>query len=456
MRVRRTLRSVRADERGVVAPIVVICMIAIFAMVVLTIDVGNLLYERRKMVNAADAAALAAAQTCADSDDTSDPRDVADRFAEDNVPEATRVSYEDPGCGTGEGHVSVVYTEPKGLFFAPVLGLGRNSTITTKATAEWVPGGSTNPVPFVVQSSTFQSGNCDLPDLPIDTVCHFWEDNGGGGAGGFGGSAFGFIDVNPDSWNVTDPNSCNGNPDKNSLRDYAAAGGYNGSTPLPALNYPDPTWACGVNGLTTPTFEALAENKGEILAFPVVDDNIITQGSFVKAWNVIGFVQMELVDVIRAKDGASGGSEGSCAVTIPQPGATNGTSYTLSLMGSMSGASDCPNSNAALDEVTQLELRGCQTTTSLCTVGTDYTLTPSSGVPLQITFKRDMPHPVKVSFGWKYFGVCGEPASNNSGYCFVLKWKGVQLGNAPGGANFGLVKVRLCDPALADSCETTA
>ena len=452
MRVRRTLRRVRADERGVVAPIVVICMIAIFAMVVLTVDVGNLLYERRKMVNAADAAALAAAQTCADSEDTSDPRDVADRFAEDNVPEATRVSYEDPGCGTGEGHVSVVYTEPKGLFFAPVLGLGQNSTITTKATAEWVAGGSANPLPFVIQAGSFQSGNCEVPDVEKNTVCHFWEDNGGGGEGGFGGSSFGMIDINPEAWgNIGDPPSCK-NPDMDDLQD-AADGGYDPASKgeLPPLNYPDPTWACAPTGLKDPVFGVLEGHIGEILAFPVVDDVAHTQGSQVVAWNVIGFVQMELVDVIRAKDGASGGTAGSCSVTVPETPA----SYTVSAFGSISGASDCPNSTSALDVVSDLEVRGCKTTTSLCTLGTDYTVSPSTGVPLSITISQTMPHPLKVSFGWEYYGVCGPPADNNSGYCLLLKWKGVQLGNAPGGANFGLVRVRLCDPALADSCETT-
>jgi Flp pilus assembly protein TadG len=63
----------RDDERGAVAIIVTLCLIAIFAMVVLTVDVGGLLLERRSMVNAADAAALAAAQSCAITTDTDVP-----------------------------------------------------------------------------------------------------------------------------------------------------------------------------------------------------------------------------------------------------------------------------------------------------------------------------------------------------------------------------------------------
>jgi Flp pilus assembly protein TadG len=447
------MRLRRDDEDGAVAVIVVISIVAVFAMVVLTIDVGNLLFERRRMVNAADAAALAAAQTCADSADTQDPRDVADEYAQDNVPDAARLSYADEGCKTSSGRVTVSYAESENLFFAPVIGGGDTGTITTEATAEWLAGGATNPVPFVISADAFQSGNCDVPNVPVNTVCHFWEDNGGGGAGGFGGSSFGYIDVNPDSFNV-DPGTCPNNNNKGSLQDYAEAGGYDGRNGvLPELNYPEPTWACGSNGLVDGTFEVFAENEGEILAFPVVDTTVVTQGSFVQAWNVIGFVKMELVDVIRAKDGASGGSSGSCSASIPQTQATAASEpHTLSLF----AAEGCPNSTSALDAVTNLELRGCGNGPgSACTLGTDYTVIPSTGVTQQVKFSRSMSNSIEVQFDWEYYGVCGPPATDNSGYCFLLKWKGVQLGNVAGGQNFGLVRVRLCDESLADSCRST-
>lgn len=448
----------RDDEEGAVAVIVALCLIAVFAMVVLTIDVGGLLFERRAMVNASDAAALAAAQSCANTADATDPEGQADQYATENVTDVPAAGIDNitemVGCDTSSGHVTVRYSEQHDLFFAAVLpGQDDQGTISTTATAEWVPGGSTNPVPFVIAAGAFQSGNCEVPNVPVDTVCHFWEDNGGGGAGGFGGSSFGYIDVNPDSWNVTNPNSCPNDSNKNSLRDYAELGGYDGRNgPLLPLNYPDATWACGANGLSTPTFTALAENKGEILAFPVVGPEVVTQGSFVAAWNVIGFVKMELVDVIRAKDGAAGGSTGSCVATVPAASATGGSAHTLSLF----NAAGCPNSTSALDLVTGLSLRGCGNGgNSACTLGPDYTLVPSTGVPLQVKFSRPMTNPIQVSFGWEYYGVCGPPASNNSGYCFLLKWKGVQLGNTDGGADFGITKVRLCDESLAVSCTST-
>ena len=55
----------REGERGATAVIVTLSLIALLGLIVLTVDVGQLLFKRRTMVNASDAAALAAAQSCA-------------------------------------------------------------------------------------------------------------------------------------------------------------------------------------------------------------------------------------------------------------------------------------------------------------------------------------------------------------------------------------------------------
>ena len=52
------------EERGATVVIVILSLFALFGMIVLVVDVGGLLYARRGMVNASDAAALAAAQSC--------------------------------------------------------------------------------------------------------------------------------------------------------------------------------------------------------------------------------------------------------------------------------------------------------------------------------------------------------------------------------------------------------
>ena len=74
------------DDRGVSAVIVAVALVAIFAMVVLVVDAGALLVKRRAMVRAADAAALAAAQTCLRDDGSAEAE--ADTFAALNVSSA--------------------------------------------------------------------------------------------------------------------------------------------------------------------------------------------------------------------------------------------------------------------------------------------------------------------------------------------------------------------------------
>ena len=49
------------DEGGAIVVITALSLVAIFGMLVLTVDVGGLLLRRRSMVNGADAAALARA-----------------------------------------------------------------------------------------------------------------------------------------------------------------------------------------------------------------------------------------------------------------------------------------------------------------------------------------------------------------------------------------------------------
>jgi hypothetical protein len=112
----------RDEERGATAVIVVLTLIALCGMIVLTVDVGQLLFKRRAMVNASDAAALAAAQSCAGLSDSDSPEAMADVFALDNVtaPNSSAANIIDVvGCdGPPFGHVTVEYSSQQNLFFA--------------------------------------------------------------------------------------------------------------------------------------------------------------------------------------------------------------------------------------------------------------------------------------------------------------------------------------------------
>jgi len=104
----------RNDERGATLIIVAVTLVAIFAMLTLTVDVGGLLYKRRELVNGADAAALAAAQSCAGigADAFSTPEDAADHYAMANVNGLT--SWQGGIIGPPGGCVAPTKDQPSG------------------------------------------------------------------------------------------------------------------------------------------------------------------------------------------------------------------------------------------------------------------------------------------------------------------------------------------------------
>src|SRR5207302_10964458 len=124
MRMTRLLRRVHGEERGAVAAIVVISLIALLGMCVITVDLGGMLTTRRRVVASADSAALAGAQSCA-RQLPAEAQSQADAFAVDNQPGATETSFSTQGCRSQQssGTVTVSYKAPVSLEFAPVLGL---------------------------------------------------------------------------------------------------------------------------------------------------------------------------------------------------------------------------------------------------------------------------------------------------------------------------------------------
>lgn len=461
----RSARIDRSDDRGATLVIVAILMVAIFAMLTLVIDVGGLLAKRRSMVQAADAAALAAAESCAVGSGTplypggpaaGTPESAADTFAAQNAGGTNSASTniipgETVGCESGSsGHVTVQYTAAQQIFFGPVIGTSSSQNVVGKATAEWVAGGSTNPMPFVISASAFQSGGqCEVPNIPIDTTCHFWEDNDK-----FTGSTFGTLDLN--KWDVKAASECSGaNNDKGTNQTYAGAGGYNGSFSTFPLNYPNPTWVCsfdgrgegpwyGSGGIGNPAL------IGQLLTFPIVSDTqYLLQTNSIAGFDVLGFATMKLVQVLPANQSGTGG-------TGPQPCQyTVAPSFTglldLDSEIGVGQAGTCPNTSSNVDFMSVPTLAGCQSNGN-CIEGTDYTYDPVNHVIAFLGGSRA--GNVTIDFTWQNYGICGAPPTNSSGDCLILQWEGVQLGNAPGGQNFGLVDTRLCDTTISKSCKS--
>src|SRR6186997_1913441 len=121
---RQGLFRLHQDEEGVTAIIVALCLISLVGMLVLVVDVGGLLYRRREMVSGSDAAALAAAKTCAVPavTDPTDPQVQANTAAMNNVTGLTASNmsgWNTSGCSTivrtPRGYVTVQYSYPQQL-----------------------------------------------------------------------------------------------------------------------------------------------------------------------------------------------------------------------------------------------------------------------------------------------------------------------------------------------------
>jgi len=238
---RQGLFRLHREEEGVTAVIVALCLIALFGMLVLVVDVGGLLWKRRELVSGSDAAALAAAKTCAVPavTDPTNPEIQADTAAVNNVTSLTGSNggiIDNPwGCSTvvrtPRGYVTVQYSYPQQLFFAGIFGASTR-TVTTAATAAWGPLGAGNAVPIVLESSQFQ-GPCEVPNIPeqdLPAECNFWYDNG---AAAIGDANWGFLSLDPSQWGVApDDNNVCSNVGSSTRGDWIL---HNSPTELPLL-----------------------------------------------------------------------------------------------------------------------------------------------------------------------------------------------------------------------------
>jgi Flp pilus assembly protein TadG len=439
------------DDRGATAVIIALCLIAIFAMLMLTIDVGGLLYKRRELVNGADAAALAAAQSCANTRDSDVPEAIADQYAAANVKDLagtgiTRITNitEAPGCDSrSTGHVSVDYTMPQNLFFAQVLGFSSTKPVRATATAGWGPTGSGNPLPIVLNLATFQ-GNCDIPNVAVTDppqTCYLWYDNDR-----FNGSAFGFMNL--DEWNVDANASCPASGASN-LDKWIAGQGT--GTEL-TLNYPDPTYVCATSGNRDSDWAALARRIGDTLLFPINDQAKEIDGGgnppAVDKYDVIGFASLKLMDVLDASQ--AGGQSGSCSYTRNFPAASP---LDLVTIGQLQGCLPSTWSAANGDTITNVQLKG--NSPKCCTLNQEYTLTTNASGHPTVTWTSPQSHGgIGITYDWNIVGPCGPPPGNNSSHCIVVGWVGATIGGGTpgGGADFGTRAVRLCDTKISGSC----
>jgi hypothetical protein len=257
-------------------------MVFMLALLALVIDGGNLFGHRRSIVNATDAAALAAAQrlaqggTCGSGAVTS----AADQAAVANEAGATRILFQCPWNGRA-GTVKVGYR-------ATVSGLFSGSrNVSTSAIAVWGGAGSANVAPVEVTLSSFAF--CNFPGFPTQpppTPARCTIDFPKAGNGHWGG-----LDLS--NWNV--PSTFNTNGCHSSAQ--ASTGWIQHPSGPYTLNYPNPTYVCADNGETHSVWDTFNSLIGTTFFFPVTDPahQIPVAPASPGLYDVIGFVPLKML-----------------------------------------------------------------------------------------------------------------------------------------------------------------
>jgi Flp pilus assembly protein TadG len=482
------------DEKGVTLVIVVLCLVALFGMLVLVVDVGGLLLKRREMVNGADAAALAAAKTCASQADTSDPETQADAFAMSNVGSLNAGSggiQTDPGCDSGSsGYVTVQYTSGQKLFFAPVLGFGSNGNVTNAATAAWGPLAGGQAVPIVIEEGTLQ-GPCQIPDPTYDPnvdpprTCPLWYNNND-----LGNADWGFMNL--DQWNVSGNTNCS-NAGSSDRADWI-----NNDYPNPLTLNGDPagsapTYVCVDTGHSARDWSDLVDrmNANPILLFPVNDcsgqldksGNVSPCPATPDKYDIIGFVRLKLINVLKGNDNSTtdgtpcavdcGGTSPTtqpCNTTLGNPadtGAFGSGGWSLGALATGTcGASKPPDSITAVSVTSgngSNKVTYVPCTSAGVPANCDYLFNPAS--PYRIDWYKlgtgglggSTAKTYDVHFTWTVNGiaptpgVCHPHTSDSNALCLQTEYQGfTTVGGTVGvGPNFGTLGYLLCDRTLA-------
>ena len=414
------------DESGVTLVIVTFALLAISGMLVLVVDVGGLLTLRREMVRSADAAALAAAQSCGENQ-PADASAQASLLATENEPGATQENFETTNCGTSSsGSVSVKYSAPKQLAFAPLLGYPDERPVSAEATAIWGPAGGDTPMP--IEFSIDAAGLIPCVYQEIGTECNYWWDNSND-HDLTSSSSWGFMNLS--TAGIAPEASCpsSGTDDR---RDWI-----NGTGEAPLTITGEYTYVCVDSGHSNSSWmDALQAQVGKIKHFPVNDPDRMVRDSGKEKYAIIGFVALRVEAVLRGNDPEAVGT----------PGMSGSCSGTFSFTANSTFDVDSLGCYTTADTITNLVLesgRGSRKTTYV--EGRDFTFDPNTHV---ITWFTGPQPNVEIDFDWAQAGdegLCGSRDPDPNAICLVASWQGAQVGGSlPGnGADFGLRAIRL-------------
>lgn len=477
------------DERGVTVLIVALLIPVLFGMLVLAVDLGGLTVRHRGLVNANDAASLAAADSFARNEaqiGTNESPAVisADRFALENVADAVHdtsqswwtatAGLQASGCDPSScGSVRVRYQAGQSLFFAPVLGLSDHVTAHGTATAIWGPAGGGHPIPVTIRADWLEArtnnGECDarVPNVGTGTGCAFWLQSGQTGDGEHqgGNGQWGWISLTPCpgnrcGWDTGSARYKCPSISSSDIRGWLAENGPDVTVhPLPT-----PTYVCTGGGSPGDFFTDLDKLIGQTRQFPVNDasgqvddkglpcppDTDCTPAQF----DIVGFSVLRIDDVIPGdQDGEPGDPHVLCSPPLlhdfdPSP----------------------PDNTWDLDSQTQCPLTGLHHPDHHSDLfprirrehddgGFDGGLAPDcgnvdycyDGDSHVITWLRKQ-RVQNARVDWLFVvpptpGKCGLHDQDENAICLVASWQGYQPNgiNPGGGVDFGLRAVRLSE-----------
>jgi Putative Flp pilus-assembly TadE/G-like len=342
--------SIHRDEQGATLAFVAVIIFVLIGVTALAVDFGALYFDRRRMVNAADAAALAAAITYAKKDATCGSNDTpaqtqADSLATantstanpDNRPGQTAYTVD---CATKT--VTVQYFLDHDYYFAGAIGFD-STPVVARATAHWGPAaGAGGVLPIMINMGRLST--CDIPGTVEGTECWFYVDNNA-----LSNASWALMNVQPNcgdgkyGWNVSStvcPSRVS-NPDPTyncptfSNQELQAIVN-SGSPPLSMRTPPQPTYVCTVTGNHASVFDNMASLQGQLRLFPVNDETKqILSGGIPCPWPcpntqrmmfaIVGFIQMRVLDVWKGS-GNSGWDLANC------PGPKKGSAYCLHIV----------------------------------------------------------------------------------------------------------------------------
>lgn len=306
-----------SDESGVMAVMLAIVLVVLLAVLALAVDGGLLLSKFRQVRRANDAAALAAAISCAQGKGVSDAEPQADLLAAANVDAPQRISIVFGPSGTAAcdprgGEVTVTYRAMQPLMFGPAVGISSPKPVERPATAAWGGAGDASRVPPLILNMD-RLGTCNITNPPspslqegVSTCVFYWNDSPT-----FNGNAmWGLMNLDPynnksTQWYVPGNFNCPG-VGGNDVRSWLD-GGYPGDL---YLNPAGKTYVCRGTGFRVgPVEQGLDDHEGEIYAFPVnkpaeqVDRNgIVCQPPCTPdKFSIIGFAWLRL-DHFLTKD----------------------------------------------------------------------------------------------------------------------------------------------------------